>query len=770
MVLWALASTVGWSAPTWTERVADAEAIRPGVAGPVSWERTASAPVVDLVAPLGAGWVLTGTTELTAQGRPTNGQLELWNGRDNRTQWTSLRPPVPGAVWSVIETKPLVVAGRAKGKLLLMGMDLDTGVVSWTVEANHPTLERDGATVLIWRDDHLESIGLADGQTVWKVPTGKPERVRMHSGRVIVEGRQEVVAIESGWGSETWRVPGRWSAAPPTDPSLDLLFRPNAVQALDPYGEPTWNWSPEHPVVTTFSDQGRAAVVTREPETDRVSIVANGTVVGSFGLQGRTASELTPVNGVLVVTTEDELVAFSASDGAIAFRKPLPDPLLNRDRDADLDRIAVSDERLVVVRPERGVAGFVAADFTGGELLYAQPFVATGTDGRSLAARRKAERGTSEYERIRRVHERLAAQRWHDDPLRGDYLVRPFRTGRVQGFTLVDLVEGRRADLVTGPVWADLVTTGLDPMVGDVDPRGEVFVIADTPPDPAQWQRVKVGDAPVPAPSVRGISLAQVRFGDTPNPLIGLGERPPTASDDAAPGPGTPDATSSIDIDQLFLDNGGPSWSLCVREGIVEAQRPEVVQACLRTGVRLQEPNDRGLHALLLAADRNQLETVRLILDAGADPNVVGDVDARTAIERATDLEVKGLLAERGGKERSAGQKKKAMKSLLALAGLKKPNDAWCFHHAAQGRIDVLDYCLDKGRLVDYVDPGRGHVLHVAVDRGWSEHVRRVLAAGANPNVIDATGLTPRGRMDAIGTLTDDQQRAVQVLAAAGGL
>jgi len=765
MVSWAFVGALAGAAPTWSEMVADAEAIAPSLTTPTAWERRPGPPVVDLLAPLGAGWIVVGTTELSPRGLPRNGMLELWNTAAGTTQWSTVRPDVPGAVWQVLEATPLVVAGRAKGKLVIMGMDVDVGTVSWTVEASHPTLERDGLTALVWRDDHLEAIGLADGQTVWKVPMDKPERLAVSNGRVIAETKLEAVAIESGWGAESWRVPGPWRAAPPSDPAMQVLYQPNAVQALDPYGSPTWDWSPGFPVVTAYSEQGRATVVTREPEADRVNIVADGAVIGSFSLQGRLASELTAVQGVVVATTEDEIVAFSPTDGTTAFRKPLPAPLLSRPDDADEDQIVAFADRLAVVRPDRGIAGFESASFEAGKLLFAQPFVAPGTDDRSLATRREAERGTTDNERLRRTHERLAAERWLDDPIRGDFLVRPFRTGRVQGFTLVNLQDGERADLVTGPVWPEVVEAGLDPMVGALDTRSQTFVVADVPARPRQWNRVSFGGVTAPAPSVRGVPLSKLRFGDSPNPLLALGAPDPDADEAEAPEP-----PAEVDIDRLFLDNGGPSWPLCVREGIVQAARPPVLRACVRNGVRLQDPNDEGFHALLLAADRDQRRNVKLLLDAGADPNASDPVDSRTAYERASDPEVRQLIASRGGRERSGREKKKAMKKLLKLAELKRPNDAWCFHHAGQGRIDVLEYCLDQGKLVEYVDPGRGHILHVAAEQGWAGHIRRVIAAGADPNVVDATGVTPRGRLDAIEPLNEAQERAAELLEAAGGL
>lgn len=772
MVLLGLTCAIGWAAPTWSEMVADAEALAPSLTVPTSWERRPGPAVVDLVSPLGAGWLVVGTSQLSARGLPREGRLELWNTRTGAVQWTTPRPSFPGAVWEVLETTPLVVAGRGRGRLLLLGMDVDVGQIRWTVEATHPKLARDGLTAIVWRDDHVEAIGLRDGQTVWKVPTAKPDRLVVDNGRVLVETQSEVVAIESGWGAESWRVPGPWKAAPPTDPSMQLLHQPNAVQALDPYGSPTWNWSPGHPVVDAFSDQGRATVVTREADTDRINIVAEGDVIGTVSLDGRLASALTPLKGIVVATTEDEVVAFSSTDGSIAYRKPLPDGLLPRPRDADEDQLVEYDEKLIVIRPDKGVAGYDASSYTAGRLVFDQPFVAPGTDGRSLAARREAERGTADNTRLRRTHERLAAARWLAEPVQGDLLIRPFRTGRVQGFTLVDLDDGRRADLVTGPVWPGLLDAGLDSMVAALDPRGETFVVADVPPNPRQWHRVPLGTAATPAPTVRGLPVSSLPFDAEPNPFLALDSRP-RPGDAAGPDASAPardESAATVDIDRLFLDNGGPSWSLCVREGIVEASQPKVVEACLRTGIRLQDADENGMHALLLAAERNQRENVRLLLDAGADPNATEPVDARTAFERATDLEVRGLIASRGGRERSRKEKKKAMKALLGLAGLKKPNDGWCFHHSTRGRVDVLEYCLEQRLLVDYVDPGQGHLLHVAADRGWTGHVRRLLDAGVDPNVVDATGVTPRGRLDAIGELDEGQERAAKLIEAAGGL
>jgi len=63
--------------------------------------------------------------------------------------------------------------------------------------------------------------------------------------------------------------------------------------------------------------------------------------------------------------------------------------------------------------------------------------------------------------------------------------------------------------------------------------------------------------------------------------------------------------------------------------------------------------------------------------------------------------------------------------------------------HASYRRPDMVELLIAKGAKVNLQNRVGQTPLHVAADRGWKEGVERFLAAGANTNVSEVSGLTP---------------------------
>jgi ankyrin repeat protein len=187
-----------------------------------------------------------------------------------------------------------------------------------------------------------------------------------------------------------------------------------------------------------------------------------------------------------------------------------------------------------------------------------------------------------------------------------------------------------------------------------------------------------------------------------------------------------------VDAVKLMLDNGAnpntADWRgytpmlLVVRDshyGLDLANKDKIVtivKSLLAHGAnpnfRLKQPkaittNDvslDGATALLLAAEVNNTEVVRVLLDAGADPNITTDQGmtplimasgggtdiqrARAPEERAMAIDTVKLLIERGVDINAVGQY------------------GWTALHQAsyQGLTDVIEYLVSKGADINEMD------------------------------------------------------------------
>lgn len=782
---------------TWDVMKAGAETLAPLLPERVRWERALDAHAVDLLEPIGQGRLVVGHLNVANQGVPIPGALEGWDGRTGKRLWQVRRRLVEGGVWEVLHSEPLVVAGRGVAESVLMALDPATGELLWSTSSERSLVEVVGESVVIWRRGQLEGLSRLDGKAVWAVPMDLPTDLHVSGGTIIAEVGSAVVAIDSSWGAEDWRVEGTFTATPTPDDLNIALDDGSQLSWLDAFGQPLWSWtSTEGRIKAVSGLDGAAVAVVSGEEADDVVVLADGVPVGRLGLQGRLASDLRAINGVIALTTEDEIIAFSANDAALAFRKPLPELFLGwgpGDR-PDLphsqpDVLVEYEEQVVVIRERAGLAMYDAAHFGAGQLGWWHGNASVGLDPMTVGGRfralgdamslledpRRASRADGPIAR-RRIEFEAALLRAKGH-LAGPYALRPFRrpaadgTG-AHGVTLIDVAHGTRADIAYAPLFAPVVEGGVDLPAVTVDVQNRQLIVASTSADPSTWTRVQLGRTTVPGISVRAIALSDLVFTDNADALAAIDEAyPPLADTMSSP------VDDSIPEDLLaagaLLEQvGGATPVNCLEQGILDQERADVLALCIDRGVDLVSGPIQGRHALLEAVDRNHLESVRKLLDAGADPNQTAEGDERRPIERATDPDLIGLLQGRGAVARTPADVKSGLKRLLRLSGLRKPNGAWCFHHASKGRTDVLEACLQKKRtgVLDYVDQEQGHLMHVAALAGRVVHVKAMLEAGANPNVLDRNGKTPLGRLDQLSDPDDGQSRVSKLLEAAGGL
>jgi ankyrin repeat protein len=161
---------------------------------------------------------------------------------------------------------------------------------------------------------------------------------------------------------------------------------------------------------------------------------------------------------------------------------------------------------------------------------------------------------------------------------------------------------------------------------------------------------------------------------------------------------------------------------------------------------------------LLRACGQGNLDEVRKLLAAGADPNGAprGFLPLNTAV-RAGHLEVVKLLLERKADASRADfmeyaplpfARKPEIAELLLGAGAplraKHPRGETGVHIAARAGDDaMLQFWLNKGLNIDESDAGGYTALHLAAFRGEADKVQKLIALGADPSKAAASGWTP---------------------------
>ncbi len=167
-----------------------------------------------------------------------------------------------------------------------------------------------------------------------------------------------------------------------------------------------------------------------------------------------------------------------------------------------------------------------------------------------------------------------------------------------------------------------------------------------------------------------------------------------------------------------------------------------------------QSPIEAAIHSMHADA-----ELVRMLLDAGADPNQVGADDVPVLSIALDDhhYDVARLLLERGADPRRADPEGRSPLHHL-FEKMSKCHEADAEAVGAMGEA-----LFAKGADPNAVDAKGRHVLFLAIDCGKGELVAAMVKAGANVNVRTTEGMSPLLWAARIGA-----ERAVPPLIAGG--
>ncbi|XP_014676382.1 PREDICTED: putative ankyrin repeat protein RF_0381, partial [Priapulus caudatus] len=235
----------------------------------------------------------------------------------------------------------------------------------------------------------------------------------------------------------------------------------------------------------------------------------------------------------------------------------------------------------------------------------------------------------------------------------------------------------------------------------------------------------------------------------------------------------SPACSGQLDIMRLLLEAGADPNVAETKSGVTPLMRAvregkeAAVQMLLSHGADVNAADSYGETSLYHVPCSGRLDIMRLLLEAGANPNVAktesGETPLIKAVREGEEAVARMLLA--GADANAAdlyGQTSLHMAARsgqldimrLLLEAAAKPNvadtesgetlliRATLYHAACFGRLDIVRLLLEAGADANAVDSyGRTTMYHAAFF-GWLDIMRLLLEAGADPNAAFSYGQT----------------------------
>ena len=207
-----------------------------------------------------------------------------------------------------------------------------------------------------------------------------------------------------------------------------------------------------------------------------------------------------------------------------------------------------------------------------------------------------------------------------------------------------------------------------------------------------------------------------------------------------------------------LLERGAPQDIF----GAIMDRDAEQVRELLRDDPTAANPVEDGPVPLIWAGRYGDRETIRMLLEAGAEPNVWRDVDhfGKTALDMVISYQeddVVRLMLDYGADPEFKGNENRSTAIRVALrngtaSALKMlleagadANRADNFFGAWGGNLAMIKILLDHGRCVDEDGPPDGlgrEDLSIAVGNGQNLAVELLICHGADPEYVDRDGMT----------------------------
>ena len=178
-----------------------------------------------------------------------------------------------------------------------------------------------------------------------------------------------------------------------------------------------------------------------------------------------------------------------------------------------------------------------------------------------------------------------------------------------------------------------------------------------------------------------------------------------------------------LEATAISQDNSGEAFYAAIRANDLPR-----LNGMLTAGANVNARDERGITPLMYAAWVGSVDTMRRLLDGGADPNLVNNSGSTALMLSATDIAKVRLL-----KERAANVNLASMRGRTAL-----------FLAAMSDRsADIVRLLISAGADIHVVDGMKMTALHAAALGNDTETVRLLVDAGLDVNARDFQGFTP---------------------------
>ena len=189
----------------------------------------------------------------------------------------------------------------------------------------------------------------------------------------------------------------------------------------------------------------------------------------------------------------------------------------------------------------------------------------------------------------------------------------------------------------------------------------------------------------------------------------------------------------------------------------------ETLQEIVDYGADVNAKDRRGRTALLLSCFYRQMDSLNVLIKAGADPTI-DDEEGFSCIHAAVDgrcsTDVLQTLIDNGAHVNArrrdgatalmracrTGQSESVMFLLEAGADVNivRPDGSTCLHVAVHGKCskETLQNVIENGLNVNSANKRGETALILACESAQTESVKLLLKMGANPNIADAEGYT----------------------------
>ena len=205
---------------------------------------------------------------------------------------------------------------------------------------------------------------------------------------------------------------------------------------------------------------------------------------------------------------------------------------------------------------------------------------------------------------------------------------------------------------------------------------------------------------------------------------------------------------SDLEVVQALLRAGATNvanrYGTTPLELAAENGNPRIIDALLQAGADAKGASVEGETVLMTASRSGNVESMRLLLARGADPNAQERWFGETALMWAASqnhADAVKLLIEAGAKVDQAGKKMEFARKVAGQTTLPVGQMTPLMYAARSGALAAAQALVDSGAKLDVQDPDGTTATILAIINGHYDVAAFLVEKGANPNLADSSGM-----------------------------